>query len=110
MAVNEDKYIVVSTTCDDQETAGTLAEKLLLSKLVACVQLESIDSHYWWGGEVQHQREIRISMKTVSANYNKIERLILKVHPYDVPEIVATELIGGSAAYFRWIDEVTKSL
>jgi periplasmic divalent cation tolerance protein len=48
-------------------------------------------------------------MKCRESGYDEVERLILKEHAYDTPEIVAAELVRGSAAYFDWIDEVTES-
>ena len=34
---------------------------------------------------------------------------VIKVHPYDMPEIIAIPLVGGSDEYLKWIDDETKS-
>ncbi len=35
---------------------------------------------------------------------------VVAAHPYDTPEVVATELVAGAAGYLAWIDEVTVDL
>jgi periplasmic divalent cation tolerance protein len=108
MEIRPGEYVVISTTCDAQEIADSIAEALLGSGLVACVQAESVDSRYWWEGEIQRQREIKLSAKCGRADCDEVERLILSAHSYEVPEIVMTELIGGGGDYLRWLDAVTR--
>jgi periplasmic divalent cation tolerance protein len=43
------------------------------------------------------------TIKTTPAAYAAVERAICEVHPYQVPEIVATPIVAGSAAYLDWL-------
>ena len=35
----------------------------------------------------------------------RISRAITEIHPYEVPEIIATPLVDVTAAYAAWLDE-----
>ena len=48
-------------------------------------------------------------MKTKESLYNEIEKEILENHPYEVPEIVMTEIQDGYYEYLNWIKEETKN-
>ena len=32
---------------------------------------------------------------------------VKKLHPYDVPEVIAMEITGGSKDYLKWVDDST---
>ncbi len=32
-----------------------------------------------------------------------IEKLLSELHPYEVPELIATPIVAGGAAYLKWI-------
>jgi periplasmic divalent cation tolerance protein len=34
-----------------------------------------------------------------------LEKAILDVHPYDVPEIIAVPIVSGSQKYFQWLNK-----
>jgi periplasmic divalent cation tolerance protein len=42
--------------------------------------------------------------KTSSPSYAKLEKRLLKLHPYDLPEIVALEAGAASKAYAAWVE------
>ena len=52
--------------------------------------------------------ELALTIKTVRENYSAIEELIVSLHPYDVPEIVAVELDNGLKPYLDWIVSETE--
>jgi len=43
--------------------------------------------------------------KSKKDHYEKIEQAIKKIHPYKLPEIIATPIIKGSREYLGWIRE-----
>jgi periplasmic divalent cation tolerance protein len=47
--------------------------------------------------------EVLVLFKTASPAYAKLERRLLKLHPYDMPEIVALEAGAASKAYAAWV-------
>lgn len=58
---------------------------------------------YWWDGKIARAKEALLVVKTTKLNYQELERKILDLHPYEVPEIIAIPLIGGVPQYIEWI-------
>ena len=82
--------------------ASTLVEKQLAA---CCNIIPSITSIYCWEGEVKESKEAMLIIKTSEKMYEQLEKEIKMIHSYSVPEIVASQLITGSTAYFDWIFE-----
>ena len=96
--------IVVLTTTSDKKDAESLAQALLMHHLAACVQIAGpMESRYWWNERIETSREYLCLIKTRRERYVEVEKLLLELHPYDVPEIVALPAEGVSAAYFQWL-------
>ena len=101
-------FIQVSTTVDNREDAGKIAELVVSRRLAACAQVVGpIRSTYWWGGKIEDAEEWLCLMKTRAALYVKLEQAIRSVHPYDEPEIIALPVVEGSEGYLRWIEGET---
>ena len=79
--------IAVITTLPNREMARSLAAELVERRLVACAQLSEIESIYRWQGELQHEPEIRLLLKTSDALYSAVEQLIVERHSYETPAI-----------------------
>ena len=89
-----------------QKQAGKIAERIIAEKLGACAQvLPKIESYFWWEGEVQHEPESLILVKTTRRALEKLEALLEEIHPYDVPELIFLPITGGLQAYLSWIGE-----
>lgn len=98
--------ILVLTTTAAQEDARQIARTLLQQKLAACVHIRGpIESSYWWQGQLEFAAEWQCIVKTRRDLYTKVEQAILAVHPYQTPEIVAIDIVAGSEAYLRWLNE-----
>lgn len=97
--------IQVLTTVDVPEVAARLARSAVEARLAACAQVGGpITSTYWWEGRVEEAREWTVVFKTTSVRYPDLETHIRQGHPYDVPEIIATTVTGGSSAYLSWVE------
>lgn len=95
--------------CPDLDTARTIAAALLDAELIACANIyPPIESHYVWQGERVSEPEIPLVMKTRSAHIPAIEAQVDKLHPYDVPPLVAQTLDYTTQGYGDWVAEVTK--
>ena len=103
-------FAVITTVVSSQEIAQELSEKLVKERLVACAQFFPIDSIYSWKGKIEEDKEWLIQCKTIAANISAIEKFIGDIHPYDVPELIATPIIWTSKAYGKWIIESTQSV
>ncbi len=96
------------TTVDAEEKAELIAKSLLKEHLAGCVQiLGPIGSHYWWEGKVEQDREWLCLIKARRADYESIEVLIKQIHPYEVPEILATSIAAGNPGYLEWLRRET---
>jgi periplasmic divalent cation tolerance protein len=101
-------YIIVHTTFDSRDEAERVAGLVVEQRLAACAQIESIQSIYHWDGKIENNPEFRIVFKTRGELYDLLEEMIVDEHPYDVPEIIALPILGGSGDYIDWIDESTR--
>ena len=103
-----DAAIVVLTNLPDQESARTLARKLVEGRLAACVNIgASVESIYHWRGQIETGNEVPIAIKTRQVLFSEVEAQIRQIHPYDLPEVVALPILAGSAAYLDWINAET---
>lgn len=103
--MNKVDYLLIQTTTDDENIAQTLARHLIQNHLAACVQIMSpVTSYYRWEAQVTTSQEWLLQIKTTLASYPQVEQAIRQLHNYQIPEIIALPIIGGSNEYFKWID------
>lgn len=103
------KYIQIQTSVFSKEQALEIAEKLVREKLAGCVQvLGPMASFYKWKGKMIRDEEYLLMIKTKESLYKQVEEQIKKMHPYEIPEILALAIIKGNKNYLEWIDKVTK--
>ena len=87
-----------------------MAGLLVSKRLAACVQiLPGLESHYRWRGKKETSQEVLLLIKTKISIYKKVEKLILKNHPYEVPEIVCLSITQGSKTYLSWLDSQVRA-
>lgn len=99
--------IQVTTTTETRADAQAIADALVERRLAACVQIIGpITSTYRWRGKVETAEEWLCVIKSRRDLYDALEAAILELHPYDVPEILVTPVIGGSESYLDWLDGV----
>ena len=104
------QFRVVFVTAPDLKVARQLAQCALAVRAAACASLiPRIESHYWWKGKLERSAEVLIVFKTRARQLEKLEKLVLKNHPYDTPEFVALKLGGGNARYLDWLARESKS-
>jgi periplasmic divalent cation tolerance protein len=101
------QYGMLMTTTPSHEDAVRIAKLLVEEKLAACVQLLPIQSYYYWKEKTQTDSETLLLIKTRKVLFETAIARIKDVHRYQVPEIVATDLVAGYQGYFDWMDQVT---
>jgi periplasmic divalent cation tolerance protein len=100
--------ILVITNIPDKTTALKLAEELISKKLAACVNLQAeCTSIYQWQDKIETTSELPVFIKTLAEHYAEIEKIILKIHPGELPEIISVSISGGLPAYLQWISDET---
>ncbi|MGW5741601.1 divalent-cation tolerance protein CutA [Amycolatopsis sp. NPDC003861] len=104
------EHVIVTSTVDSEEKARDLAAKTIDAKLGACAQIVGpITSVYRWEGAVQTDQEWRVEIKTTADRVAALTEKIKALHSYDLPEVVATPIEGGSVEYLNWLVEETRS-
>lgn len=103
------EHLILTTTTDDEAAARELAALAVRAKLGACAQVVGpVTSVYRWEGEVQTDTEWRVEIKTAADRVPELIDLIKAEHSYDVPELIATPIEGGSAEYLAWLMSETR--
>jgi len=99
------EFSIVMTTCGGAGEAWSIVDALLSGRLAACIQTMPIQSHYIWEGAVQHEGETLLFIKCKAENYAEIEKTILRLHSYGVPEIIQVPIEGGFDKYLSWLGD-----
>lgn len=99
-------FVIIMVTCASRVEARRIADRILKMRLAACANIiDGIDSKFWWNNKIDHTSESLIIIKTRKSNFKKIESQIIKLHSYEVPEIIAIPIAAGSRNYLNWIGE-----
>jgi periplasmic divalent cation tolerance protein len=102
----KNKYLMVFCSCPDKVVADRLCQVLVEERLAACVsQISGLTSVYWWEGQVRKDEEVLLLIKTTSQRLVNLTARIEALHPYEVPEIVAVPIEGGSERYLAWLGQ-----
>lgn len=104
-----DKIVVLVTVGNPQEGAQ-LARSLVEKRLAACVNLvPGISSWYWWEDKVTEDQELLLIMKSSREKFAELEKEVLRLHSYAVPEVIALQVVEGSKNYLDWVENSLKS-
>ena len=69
--------VLALTTEANVERAEQLAEALLERRLVACVSIHAVQSHYRWKGGLQCSHEAQLLMKTSTQHLDALRVAVL---------------------------------
>lgn len=93
------------TVTAPKEVAQRLARIVVEESLVACAQLSGpVASTYRWQGELETADEWYCRLKTTERRLPALVARIRGLHPYEVPEIIATPIVDGNPDYLAWIE------
>lgn len=95
--------LLVQVTCPHSD-AERLAKALLDANVAACVNiLPEVQSIYRWKGSISRDSESLLLIKTTTDAYPALEQIVVDLHPYEVPEVIAFNIANGLASYFSWL-------
>ena len=101
--------IVVLITAGSEEEAHKIARLLVNEKKAACVNIvPEVDSLFWWKGKIDSARESLLLVKTKASLLPEVISLVKETHGYEVPEIIALPIMGGSEDYLKWLDSACR--
>jgi periplasmic divalent cation tolerance protein len=102
----EDEYLAVFCTFPELDSARRIVAQLVESKLIACGNiLPGIESIYRWKEKIERSSEVLAILKTTRDKFGLLEAAFKELHPYEVPELIATRISKASPAYLSWISE-----
>ena len=98
------EVLVVLSTFPDVDQARQIGTALVEKQLAACVNvIPGIGSIYEWEGSIRQEGEVLGIIKTSAEAFPALEKEIFRLHPYDLPEVVALPVVKGSVPYLRWV-------
>lgn len=98
------RLVLVHTTCADRAEAERLAGELVESRLAACASVgQPVVSVYPWDGRIERDTETPLTLKTTRARFGALREHLNARHSYDVPELLAVEVVDGNADYSQWV-------
>jgi periplasmic divalent cation tolerance protein len=99
-----EQVIVAFSTCPEEGVARRIAEALVTEKLATCVnRIANVRSSYIWDGRLQDDGEILLIIKSTAERLPAMRARLIDLHPYDLPELVVTNVISGNEPYLDWI-------
>ena len=99
-----DKPILVCTSVNDIKAARNIANELLTKKYSPCINIVSNnESIYVCNNDIETTNEYILFIKSVKSKFKNIEKLILAMHPYEIPEILAIDINHINMKYLKWM-------
>jgi periplasmic divalent cation tolerance protein len=96
--------MVVLVTAPTADKAAEIARVLVEEKLAACGNvLPGIRSIYRWQGEICDEGEALLLLKVPRKRLQELSDRVVKLHPYEVPEVIGLPIEGGNEKYIDWI-------
>ena len=96
--------IVVLTSCATMAEAERIAHALVAGRLAACVNVvPGARSFYYWKGEIASGEECLLIIKTSRDLFGTLCAEMEKLHPYEVPELLALPVVAGAEDYLSWL-------
>jgi len=98
--------LVVLVTAPSEAAALDIGRKVVDERLAACVNVvPGITSIYHWQGQREETAEALLLIKTRPEGYAALQRRVLELHPYSVPEVLGLPVAEGAPAYVQWVRE-----
>ncbi|GAB4172649.1 MAG: divalent-cation tolerance protein CutA [Wenzhouxiangellaceae bacterium] len=101
---NPSRLLLVHTTVGDREQAARIGRTLVEEHLAACVSIvDGAESIYPWQGRIERARETGLLIKTTASGFETLARRLRELHPYELPELLATEVVEADPGYAQWL-------
>lgn len=98
-------YALVYITTSGEEESKKIGRIVVEERLAGCVNIIStIESLYWWKGEIEEDNESILIAKTKVSNVENIIKRVKEIHSYENPAILAIPIINGSKEYLDYLD------
>ena len=103
-STSQKRVCMVYVPLPKRRTAKKIATILLKEKLAGCANILGPSmSLFAWKGKVRSEREFILILKTTEAKFQKLEKRMVELHPYDCPCIAKIAIAGLNAPYRNWL-------
>ncbi len=103
--MKQQNFIVVFISAKDTDEAQKIAKALVKRRQAACVNIvPEVNSHFWWKDKLASTQESLLIVKTKESLLPEVIKSVKKIHSYNLPEIIALPIVGGSPDYLDWLD------
>jgi len=98
----------IYTTCENEKEVEKIAAALLRARLGGCTNWWPIRGFYVWKGRAEKVREVALLLKTHERHFKAVEKIIKKLHSYDVPCIVGWKIDKVNKNFGSWVKSSVK--
>jgi periplasmic divalent cation tolerance protein len=99
---------IVLSSCKPEE-ADAIADTLLQERLVASISIiPGVKTKVWWKNELTTQEETLLIMRTREELIWKVERRIVELNSFEIPEVASIEIKEWNNKYASWLYVVTE--
>jgi periplasmic divalent cation tolerance protein len=103
------EILMVYCTCPDEQVAESISTHIVERGLAGCVnRIPGLTSVYKWEGEMKSGTEVLLLIKTTADRCAALTTELAKIHPYELPEIIAVPVTAGHQPYLDWIKDCTR--
>lgn len=100
---------MVYCTCPDEQVAKSISTHVVEEGLAGCVnRIPGLTSVYKWEGELKSGTEVLLLIKTAADRCEALVAELARIHPYELPEIIAVPVTTGHQPYLDWIVDCTR--
>jgi len=106
--MSEAEFVFVYSTFPDRESAERVAQRLVVARLAACVNiLPPMTSIFEWQGTVDVSTEHAVFIKTRRTMAEQAIAVAQPLHPYSLPCFLVLPILAGNEDYLAWVRDQT---
>lgn len=95
---------IVLTTVGSRDAATQMGRTLVEERLAACATaLPGVESVYCWRGEIQHDNETMLLLKTDVHRLDALYSRLGALHTYETPEFLVLTVEAAGRGYQEWL-------
>jgi periplasmic divalent cation tolerance protein len=100
--------VLIQLTCKDGIEANLIIDELLIQRLIACAKISNVTSKFVWKENIELSSEVLITMDSVQANFTEIDKVVARLHSYEIYNLVATKIDLMNSKTEKWLRESLK--
>jgi periplasmic divalent cation tolerance protein len=99
---------IILSSCKPEE-AEMISDTLIKERLAAsCSIIPNITAKVRWQGEAFTQMESLLIFRTRSELVWKLERRLVELNSFEVPEVASIDVQEWNEKYYRWVHKATE--